>query len=85
MGETNYLWHATYMAAVCETDDSLMPGRILEAVSAIEQRLLTPAEIDDEEHRALKNAQVALETLRAKRVNTRRRPDADSRAEGMQA
>jgi hypothetical protein len=84
MSETNYLWHPAYRAAACETDDSLMPGRILEAVAAIEQRLLTPAEIDDEELRALKNAQAALQSLRAERVN-KRRPDADSRSEGMLA
>ena len=28
MDETNHLWEAAYMAAVYETDDSLMDGRI---------------------------------------------------------
>jgi hypothetical protein len=35
MDQTNYLWQAAYMAAVYETDDSLMDGRILEARAAL--------------------------------------------------
>jgi hypothetical protein len=38
---THYLWIAAYEAAVLEADDALMPGRIPEALAAIEQRLLT--------------------------------------------
>jgi hypothetical protein len=60
------LWHTAYFAAVCETDDSSMPGRILEALACIEQRLLSP--IDSEEYRAIKNAQAALESLKAVRI-----------------
>jgi hypothetical protein len=67
MDQANYLWQAAYMAAVCETDDSLMDGRILEARAALEQRLLSP--IEDEEYRAIKNAERALEVLRAERVH----------------
>jgi hypothetical protein len=65
MDQTNYLWHAAYMAVVYETDDSLMDGRILEATAALEQRLLSP--IEGEEYRAIKNAEKALEVLRAER------------------
>jgi hypothetical protein len=54
------------MAAVYETDDSLMEGRILEARAALEQRLLSP--IEDEEYRAIENAERALEVLRAERI-----------------
>jgi hypothetical protein len=63
MDQTNYLWQAAYMAAVYETDYSLMDGRILEARAAIEQRLLSP--VEDEEYRAIQNAEEALEVLRA--------------------
>ncbi len=42
MDQINYLRQAAYMAAVYETDYSLMDGRILEASAAIEQRLLSP-------------------------------------------
>jgi hypothetical protein len=66
MDQANYLWHAAYMAAVCETDDSLMDGRILEARAALEQRLLSP--IEGEEYRAIENAEKALEALRAERI-----------------
>jgi hypothetical protein len=66
MDQANYLWHAAYMAAVCETDDSLMDGRILEARAALEQRLLSP--IEGEEYRAIENAEKALEVLRAERI-----------------
>jgi hypothetical protein len=61
-----YSWQAAYLAAVCETDDSLMDGRILEARSALEQRLLSP--IEGEEYRAVKNAEKALEVLRSERI-----------------
>jgi hypothetical protein len=66
MDQANYLWHAAYMAAVCETDDSLMDGRILEARAALEQRLLSP--IEGEEYRAIENAEKALAGLRAERI-----------------
>jgi hypothetical protein len=63
-----YPWQVVYLAAVCETDDSSMPGRILEALAAIEQRLLNPIEPDGEEIRAIKNAQDGLQGLKAERV-----------------
>ncbi len=69
MDQTNYLWQAAYMAAVYETDDSLMQGRIFEALAALEQRLLSPIEAHSEEYRAIKNAQAALETLKAERLH----------------
>jgi hypothetical protein len=64
-----YPWQAAYLAAVCETDDSLMDGRILEARSALEERLLSP--IEGEEYRAVKNAKKALEVLRTERIRRR--------------
>jgi hypothetical protein len=67
-----YSWQAAYLAAVCETDDSLMDGRILEARSALEQRLLSP--IEGEEYRAVKNAEKALEELRSERIRNSRSP-----------
>jgi hypothetical protein len=65
----NYLWYAPYYEAICETDDSLMPGRILEARAALEQRLLSPIEPSSEEMRAILNAQTSLERLRAERID----------------
>jgi hypothetical protein len=62
-----YPWQAPYLEAVCETDDSLMEGRILEARAALEQRLLSP--VEGEEYRAIKCTEKALEVLRAERVH----------------
>ena len=67
MDQANYLWQAAYMAAVYETDDSLMEGRILDARAALEQRLLSP--IEGEEYRAIENAEKALEVLRTERIH----------------
>jgi hypothetical protein len=63
-----YLWQDVYMSAVLETDDALMPTRIYEALAAIEQRLLSPIEVDSEEHRAIEDAQSGLLMLRADRA-----------------
>jgi hypothetical protein len=78
MDQTHYLWHAEYMAAVYETDDEKMLGRILEASAAIEQRLLTPSEINIEELKAIRNAQDGLQALKAERVSKQSHyPDAE--------
>jgi hypothetical protein len=64
-----YPWQEAYLAAVCETDDLLMDGRILEARAALEQRLLSPIDCDSEEYRAIKEAEEALEVLKAERTH----------------
>jgi hypothetical protein len=63
-----YLWQDAYRSAVLETDDVLMPTRIYEALAAIEQRLLSPIDAGCEEHRAIKDAQSGLLTLKAERA-----------------
>jgi hypothetical protein len=62
---TNYLWYEPYWDAIYETDHSSMDSRILEALAAIEQRLLAPVEFNCDEDRAIKSAERALRTLRA--------------------
>jgi formiminotetrahydrofolate cyclodeaminase len=70
------LWRPAYLAAVCETDDSRMMTRIMEARAAIEQRLLLPIDEDSEEYRAIKAARNALDVLKSERVdNIPRRSD----------
>jgi hypothetical protein len=70
------LWRPAYVAAVCETDNARMMVRIMEARSAIEQRLLLPIDEDSEEYRAIKAAQHALDVLKCERVdNTPGRSD----------
>ena len=61
-----YTWEKTYLSAVYETDDATMASRILEAQSAMEQRLLSP--IGDEERTALERAMEGLTMLRAERA-----------------
>jgi hypothetical protein len=67
MTRRTYAWQERYIAAVRETDDANTLGLILEAASAIEQRLLLPLEPGSDEDRALKIAQRGLATLRAER------------------
>jgi hypothetical protein len=56
-----YLWVTSHRAAVCETDNALTMTRIYEALSAIEQRRLTP--VEPEEERALTAAEEGLQKL----------------------
>jgi hypothetical protein len=67
--DSTYVWQPAYLAAVGETDDERMMGRILEARAAIEQRLLVPVEKDSAEYRELTAAQRALELLKFERVD----------------
>jgi hypothetical protein len=75
MSRPTYLWEEPYLAAIYESDEANMPGRILEATSAIEQRLLSPVEPGSEEESAIRNAQRGLETLRAERCVSRSNGD----------
>ena len=54
----NYLWFESYLNAICETDETTKAGRILEARSALEERLLSPVRPGSDEEEAIKNAQV---------------------------
>jgi hypothetical protein len=51
------------VAAIWETDDLLMDGRIYEALSAVEQRRLSPVEMNSDEDRALSEADTGIQTL----------------------
>jgi hypothetical protein len=69
---TNYLWYESYWSAICETDDTKKAGLILEARSAIEQRLLSPVRPGSDEEQAIKKAQKGIAVLtadQAARVN----------------
>jgi hypothetical protein len=65
---TNYLWFDSYLNAICETDDTRAAGRILEARSALEERLLSPVAPSSEEETAIKSAQMGLRILTAERI-----------------
>ena len=69
---TNYLWFESYQNAICETDETKKAGLLLEARSALEQRLLSPVRSNSEEEVAINNALKALAMLeRNARVNRR--------------
>jgi hypothetical protein len=72
---TNYLWFDSYLNAIYETDDMKKAGRILEARSALEERLLSPIQPGSDEEKAIQTAELGLKVLTAKRVN--REPNAD--------
>ena len=50
-----YPWQEPYLAAAQETDDSKIPGHLLEAIAAIEQRLLSPIDVNSLEYKAIEN------------------------------
>jgi hypothetical protein len=69
---TNYLWFESYQNAICETDETKKAGLLLEARSALEQRLLSPVRSNSEEEVAINNALEALAMLeRNARANRR--------------
>ena len=72
---TNYLWFDSYLNAICETDETRIAGRILEARSALEQRLLSPVRRGSDEEKAIQTAELGLKVLTAERVN--QEPDTD--------
>ena len=61
---TTYPWQKAYKTAILETDDSRIPSRIYDAITAIEQRLRSP--ISREEEQALRDAQSAVSRLEDK-------------------
>jgi hypothetical protein len=65
----SYSWLPAYLSAVLETDNTLMPTRIYEALAAIEQRLLSPMEAGGDEYREIENAQRGLLTLKTERAD----------------
>jgi hypothetical protein len=72
---TDYLWFDSYLNAICETDDMKKAGRILEARSALEERMLSPVRPGSDEEKAIQTAELGLKVLTAERVN--REPNAD--------
>jgi hypothetical protein len=66
--EKTYAWEQAYRTAVCETDNNLMMSRIYEALSAIEQRRLSPVEPDSDEDRALTAVDAGLKNLITERT-----------------
>jgi hypothetical protein len=66
--ETAYDWQQPYTAAIWETDDLLMEGRICEALSAVEERRLSPVEVGSDEDHALTEADTGIQGLITERT-----------------
>ena len=64
-----YGWQSVYAQAILETDDLLITGRIYEAISAIEQRRLSPVESNSDEECALNDAAVGIKALITERTD----------------
>ena len=64
---TNYSWFESYQNAICETDETKKAGLLLEARSALEQRLLSPVLPNSEEEIAINRALQGLAVLTAQR------------------
>ena len=64
-GPCPYPWQVSYIAAVLETNPLLKRDKIVEALAALEHRLLSPVEPGSAEETALKVARVGLARLKA--------------------
>ncbi len=62
-----YAWQQPYLQAIEETDDAKMPHHLLEAIAAVEQRLLSPIDKNSLEYRAIESTRRGIEVLRAER------------------
>jgi hypothetical protein len=57
-----YLWQESYFAVLTEPDNTLVIGRVYEAIAAIEQRRLSPV-VDEAEQVALLLADAGIKKL----------------------
>jgi hypothetical protein len=61
-----YWWQKTYDAAVLEMDLAKLPGRVMEALQAIEERLRSFIVYGGVEHVAIVEARKSLHALKTK-------------------
>jgi len=62
IADANFPWHRAYLAALSETDPAPLSFRISEAMSALEQRQLSPLP-KKEEKAILRQAQIAMRLM----------------------
>jgi hypothetical protein len=62
-------WRTAYISILFEKDAVKLAARIVEARSAINERLNSPVEIGATEHQALEAARQALRSLKAQGVD----------------
>jgi hypothetical protein len=63
---SKYPWHRLYLAAVLETDQTLIAWRIVTALDAIDQRAVY-VEPDGEEFRAIEQTKLKLDAMKKER------------------
>jgi hypothetical protein len=61
--QASYSGQEPYTAAIWETNELLMNGRIDKALCAVEQRRLSPVEANSDEDRALSEAETGIQRL----------------------
>jgi histidine ammonia-lyase len=66
--EKTYDWQQPYTAAIWETDNLLVEGRIREALSAVEERRLSPLQVGSDEGHALAEADAGIQSLITERA-----------------
>jgi hypothetical protein len=66
--EKTYDWQQPYTAAIWETDNLLKEGRISEALSAVEERRLSPVQAGSDEGHALAEADAGIQNLITERT-----------------
>jgi len=66
--EKTYDWQQPYTAAIWETDNLLIEGRIGEALSAVEERRLSPVHVGSDEGHALAEADAGIQSLITERT-----------------
>ena len=66
-----YPWEVSYLGAILETDDSVLPERIREAERVVTQRLVTLPDIqeNEDERQALERALEGIAKLQRERLN----------------
>ena len=64
-----YGWQTVCVRATLEKDDLLITERLYEAISAIEQRRLSPVESNSDEDCALNDAEVGIKALITERTD----------------
>ena len=69
LNPTIYSWFSVYRAASLETDFTVVPGRVREALRVIGDRLNDPSRLDEQERQAIATARTALGKLSAESVS----------------
>jgi hypothetical protein len=63
--KADYPWQAPYFTAIWETNFSLLPIKVKEALKAVEERLKSPVQPGSKEELALSRAKTGLLALQA--------------------